>query len=155
MTTLLRQLREARTVPLPSAPMPSPVDLIQRDFGTFLLQERGLTQASVEQYLPVAGRFMRHRFPSGNIRLKKLCANDVADFVLHDTAERGRRSAQLTTTVLRSFLNFLFCDGRIAVKLAAAVPTVASDASLCAALFPIAVNFSSAPSAAAAAARCR
>ena len=125
MTALLRQLREARAVPLPSAPMPSPVDLIQRDFGTFLLQERGLTQASVGQYLPVAGRFVHHRFPSGNIRLKKLCANDVTDFVLHDTSERGRRSAQLTTTVLRSFLNFLFRDGRIAVKLAAAVPTVA------------------------------
>jgi len=105
--------------------MPSPVDLIQRDIGTYLLQEQGLTRASVGQYLPVAGRFVRHRFPSGNIRLKKLCANDVADFVLHGTSECGRRSAQLTTTVLRSFLNFLFHDGRIAVRLAAMVPTVA------------------------------
>src|SRR5262249_19094397 len=47
------------------------------------------------------------------------------DFVLKDTANRGRRSAQLMSTVLRGFLNFLFQKGRISTNLSAAVPSVA------------------------------
>ncbi len=125
MVALLRQLRQSQAIPLPAAPRHSPVDLIERDFGTFLLQERGLVAASVAQYRPVARRFLCRRFPNGNIRLKTLRANDVTDFVLDDTAKRGRRSAQLMTTVLRSFLLFLFQKRRIAINLAAAVPTVA------------------------------
>src|SRR5437879_2585942 len=81
--------------------------------------------ASVEQYLPVARRFLSHRFGGGKVELMKLSTKEVTDFVSQDTASRGRRSAQLMTTVLRSFLGFLLQEGRIATNLAAAVPTVA------------------------------
>ena len=124
MALLLRHLREDRVIPVPPLPT-SAIDLITRDFEHFLLQERGLIQDSVEQYLPVARRFLIHRFQNRSIRLKELRAKDVTRFVLQDTAKRGRRSAQLMTTVLRSFLRFLFQHGRIISNLAAAVPTVA------------------------------
>jgi integrase len=61
---------------------------------------------------------------SGRIYLKKLRAGDVTDFLLHDSSNRGQRSVQLTATVLRSFLNFLFQKRRIATNLAAVVPSV-------------------------------
>jgi len=124
MAVLLRHLREEHVIPI-SPLSTSAVDLIIRGFERFLLQERGLTPASVEQYLPVARRFLSHRFPTENVRLKKLCAKDVTEFVLQDTASRGRRSAQLMTTVLRSFLGFLLQQGRIDSNLAASIPTVA------------------------------
>jgi site-specific recombinase XerD len=126
MILLLRHLRQSHAVPVPPPPVArNDIELIERDYGKFLLQERSFMPASVGQYVPAARRFLFHRFPSGKVRLKKLRAKDITDFVLHDSANRGRRSVQLTAAVLRSFLSFLFQQGRIAPNLAAAVPTVA------------------------------
>jgi site-specific recombinase XerD len=101
------------------------IDFIQRDYGNFLLQQRGLVQASVTQYLRIVRCFLSNRFAEAETRLNKLCARDVSEFVLHHTSTRGRRAAQLMTTVLRSFLSFLFQEGRTPTNLAMAVPTVA------------------------------
>jgi site-specific recombinase XerD len=125
LAVLLRQLRQADIVPPPKAPALTPIDLIERDYGRFLRQERGFMSASVGQYLPVARRFLWRCFRDGKIRLKELCTKDVTDFVLQDSSTRGRRSAQFMTTVLRSFLNYLFQEGRTASNLAMAIPAVA------------------------------
>ena len=126
MTLVLRHLRESNITP-PASPRPprNDIERIERAYEDFLLNERSLLPASVEQYLPVAHRFLSHRFRSGKVWLKKLRASDVTDFVLHDSGNRGRRSAQLMATVLRSFLGFLLQQSRISSNLAAAVPTVA------------------------------
>jgi integrase len=63
-------------------------------------------------------------FPDEKLYLKKLQARHVVDFVLQDTSDRGRHSAELAATVLRSFLNFLFQKGRVAVNLAAVAPSI-------------------------------
>jgi site-specific recombinase XerD len=126
MTLVLRYLRQSNITPPPSPAAPrNDIELIERAYEDFLLNERSLVPASVEQYLPVARRFLSHRFGSGKVWLKKLRASNVTDFVLHDSSRRGRRSAQLMATGLRSFLSFLLQQGRISTNLAAAVPTVA------------------------------
>ena len=102
----------------------SDTDLLCAEYENFLLKERSLVPSSTENYIEVARRFLSERFPAGKIYLKKLHAGDVTDFLLHATANRGRRTVQLTATVLRSFLNFLFQKGRITTNLAAAVPSV-------------------------------
>lgn len=125
-TLLLRHLRQSQVIPIPPPPAArNDLEVIERDYGCFLLQERSFMPASVGQYVPAVRRFLSYRFPSGRVRLKKLRARDVSDFVLQDSANRGRRSVQLTAAVLRSFLSYLFQQGRIAANLAAAVPTVA------------------------------
>ena len=127
MTLVLRHLRETNVTPTASPQQPrSDIDLIEQDYEDFLLRERSLTPASVEQYLPVARRFLSHRFGRGGVRMKNLRASDVSDFVLHDSSNRGRRSAQLMTSVLRSFLGFLLQQGRICTNLAGVVPRVAA-----------------------------
>jgi site-specific recombinase XerD len=126
MTLVLRHLRQTNVTPAASPPaLRSDIDFIEQDYEAFLLHERNLVPGSVEQYLPVARRFLSHRFRNGKVWLKKLRASDVTDFVLQDTSQRGRRSAQLMASVLRSFLGFLLQQGRILTNLAAAVPTVA------------------------------
>lgn len=125
LAVLLRHLRQKDIIPPPVAPTAGPMDLIERDYGRFLRQERGFMSASVGQYLPVARRFLWHRFRGGTIRLKGLCTKDVTDFVLQDSSTRGRRSAQLMTAVLRSFLNYLFQEGRTATNLATSIPAMA------------------------------
>lgn len=118
LTLLLRHLREADVIPPPVAAALNPIDLLEREYGRFLRQERGFMPASVGQYLPVARRFLWRRFRDGKIRLHELRTKDVTDFILKDGSNRGRRSAQLMTSVLRSFLNYLFQEGRTASNLA-------------------------------------
>jgi site-specific recombinase XerD len=122
---LLDHLRQAGVIPMPAAPAPGPTDVIQRDYGRFLLQRRGLMPGSARQYLAVARRFLRYRSPGERFRPERLRPKDVTDFVVQDTSTRGRRSAQLMTVALRSFLNFLLQEGRVSANLAKVVPTVA------------------------------
>ena len=125
LALLLKHLRQLDVVPPPTPAPLTPIDVIERDYGRFLRQERGFMSASVGQYLTVARRFLWHRFRNGKIRLKELCTKDVSDFVLKDSSIRGRRSAQLMTSVLRSFLNYLFQEGRTANNFATAIPATA------------------------------
>lgn len=124
MTLLLQHLRKIKVVAPPLAATGSDIDLLVLDYESFLLGERSLMPSTTNVYLEVANRFLSHRFANGRVYLKKLQAKDIIDFVLHDTSNRGRRSAQLMATVLRSLLNFLFQKGRIEINLAAAVPSV-------------------------------
>jgi integrase len=124
MTLLLRLLRQAKVVAPPPLTNGSDLDLMILEYQGFLLSERSLMPSTTGKYLEIARRFLSRRFPDGKLYLKKLQARDVTDFVLHDTSNRGRRSAQLMSTVLRSFLSFLLQKGRIAINLAAVVPSI-------------------------------
>lgn len=121
---LLRHLRHLGVVPDPTAPA-SAIDFIERDFRHFLIHERGFVPASAAQYVPVARRFLRGRFPNEKVRLVQLCEKDVTEFVMRDSSVRGQRSTQLMATVLRSFLGYLFQEGRTRTNLAMVVPAVA------------------------------
>lgn len=125
LALLLQHLRQLDVIP-PPAPAPlTPIDMLEQAYGQYLRQERGFMSGSVGQYLTVARRFLWHRFRDGKIRLKELRTQDVSDFVLKDASIRGRRSAQLMTSVLRSFLNYLFQEGTTATNLATAIPATA------------------------------
>jgi integrase len=124
MTLLLRHLRQAKVVAPPPLTNGSDLELMILEYQGFLLSERSLMPSTTGKYLEAARRFLFRRFPDGKLYLKKLQARDVTDFVLHDTSLRGRRSAQLMATVLRSFLSFLLQKGRIATNLAAVVPSI-------------------------------
>jgi integrase len=117
---LLQHLRKLDVLP-PPTPVPlTPIDVMERAYGQYLRQERSFMSGSVGQYLTVA-----RRFRDGKIRLNELHTKDVSDFILKDSSIRGRRSAQLMTSVLRSFLNYLFQEGKTATNLAAAIPATA------------------------------
>jgi len=124
MTLLLQHLRQAELVAPPPLTDGSDLELMILEYQGFLLSERSLMPSTTGKYLEVARRFLSRRFPDGKLYLKKLQASDVTDFVLHDTSHRGRRSAQLMATVLRSFLSFLLQKSRIANNLAAVVPSI-------------------------------
>jgi site-specific recombinase XerD len=125
MKQLLGQLRKSQLIPASPPAEQGDIDRLELEYSTFLLQERAFAPASVQQYMVVMRRFLSDRFPNGKARLNNLCAKDVTDFVLHDTSNRGRRSAQLMAAVLRSFLGFLFQRGQIKINLVGAVPAVA------------------------------
>ncbi len=60
---LLRFLRDLGCIQaLPPRTDPTPVGNLTRDFGRHLSSERGLSQATLDNYLPIVRRFLIERF---------------------------------------------------------------------------------------------
>jgi site-specific recombinase XerD len=98
---------------------------IVREFSRYLIQERGLSAATVGNYVAVIDRFLTRRFGEGPVDLVAMQAHDLTDFILAQARRLAPKPAQLMVTALRSFLRFLYQRGHIAVDLGAVVPTVA------------------------------
>jgi len=126
LQSLLEQLRESGNIP---ALVPeiddSSLHLIERNFEQYLTQERGLSLATVINYLPFAQRFLSERFGTDAILLDELRSTDVTGFILRyaHTASPGR--AKLMVTALRVFFRFLHQRGDISTNLAECIPPVA------------------------------
>ncbi len=112
-----------------AAPAPKPCDslieIIKNSFSKYLKQERGLSQSTLDNYLPNVELFLIERFGKKNIVLDKLRSQDISRFILRHAHENSVGRAQLMTTSLRSFFSFLYQHGQIATNLSEAVPTVA------------------------------
>jgi site-specific recombinase XerD len=99
-------------------------DILNR-YETHLCTERGLVTDTIHRYLPFVDKFLLERFRGRPFLLKAVNASDISDFVLRHSHSMSVRTAQLMTTVFRSFFRFLFEKGELQADLAASVPTVA------------------------------
>lgn len=127
LVQLLHHLRQAGAIPSSCEVFSNdPVNRITRDYAHFLSHQRGLSQVTIDNYLPIARRFLETRFAAGKVCLNKLSVSDVTDFIVRDSSTFCPRRVQLATTALRSFLGFLVHEGKIAVNLAVSVPAVAN-----------------------------
>jgi len=126
LCSLLKWLREIQEV---KALLPeddnSELHSIECSFSRHLKQERGLSQATLHNYLPVIRCFLTERFDSDGVVLNEIDASDVTQFVLRYARTMSCRRAQLMTSALRGFFRFLYFRGDIASDLASSVPTVA------------------------------
>lgn len=124
---LLRFLRDLGCIRvLPPRTDPTPLGNLTRDFGRHLSSERGLSQATLDNYLPIVRRFLIERFESKPIQFDELRPVDIHRFIVSHAQTGSRRSAQLIVTALRSFLRFLRQRGEIATDLAGGVPGIAN-----------------------------
>jgi site-specific recombinase XerD len=123
----LRMLRESNLISAAPEKGPnSPVELLVQAYAKFLIEERGLSQITLGHRLPIVRGFLSGRFKSGRLCLNALQPRDINRFVVHAVRDQRRDHANLVTTTLRSFLDFLYQDGRLKTSLRAAVPAVAS-----------------------------
>jgi len=124
---LLEQLRNTGVIPAPiPASKHSALNQLEEDYSRYLTHERGLTAASVDNYLPIAHRFLTSRFGDGRLALEQLTARDVTRFVLEYIRTLSPKRAQLGVSALRSFFRFLCQRGEVGTNLAGAVPAVAN-----------------------------
>jgi site-specific recombinase XerD len=124
---LLRYLRRWGVIPGARRSVPdNPLDRITQDYAQFLLEQRGVSQRTVDNYLPIIRRFLEKSFAKGRVCLARLCVEDVVRFIVHYSSVVWPGNVQLTTSVLRSFLGFLTQEGKIKANLAASVPTAAN-----------------------------
>ncbi len=60
-------------------------DCIEKGFAQYLSQERGLSPATLANYIPMVRRFLSDRFNESTIRIDRLCPRDVTTFLLSYT----------------------------------------------------------------------
>lgn len=127
MRPILAYLRERGVSLQSSAEMTGrPVDVVIDSYRQYLLQERGLGQRTVSLYSNAVRLFVQSHLAADTINWKSLDAAKVTAFVVAHTPSQSRSLARITVTALRSFLGFLYVNGRIAQPLTSAVPSVAS-----------------------------
>src|SRR5215467_190047 len=120
----LRQVaRFSRWLPAAGEPVPaaSPAEVLLAGFGRYLAAERGLAAGTVGGYVSHARRFL-DGLPAG-AGLAGVCAKDVTEAVLCQSAAVSVSATQFFVAGLRSFLRFCFIEGQMPVDLSqAALP---------------------------------
>jgi site-specific recombinase XerD len=124
---LLQFLCRAGIIPDPSPKIRDTLrHRLEKEFAQYLVQERGLAQSSVVNYLVEIRCFLSDCEDRGIIQPTRFCSQDVTQFILRRANTASPRRAQLTVCALRVFFRFLLQRGEIQINLAAAVPTVAN-----------------------------
>lgn len=121
---LLDHLRDTGILPVPPLEIEdTPLGRVEREFARHLIEERGLSQSTVDKYLPPIRSFLGEHFGTDPLLLNELGPADVTRFLLRYFSSRRARSCMVTA--LRSFFRFLLLNGDITIDLADAVPRVA------------------------------
>jgi site-specific recombinase XerD len=125
---LRRFLAMLREIGLTAAKPPEPRNGQQRfidEYRRYLLQERGLAETSLLNYVPFAEQLLSSRFCQSDMNLSELTATDVTKFMRDRVHQLSPGRAKLLVTALRSFLRYLRHQGEISLDLARCVPPVA------------------------------
>jgi site-specific recombinase XerD len=123
---LLGHLREAGILPMPVVEVDdTPIGQMEREFGRYLVEQRGLSATTVQRQLPLIRWFLGERFGAGPLLLSELAVADVTRLVLRCCRPGTTRRGEAIVTALRSFFRFLRLRGDLAIDLAAAVPRAA------------------------------
>jgi site-specific recombinase XerD len=126
LRTLLQHLRQIGVIPAPTPAIDATeLSRVAQRFGGYLAQERGLSSATVINYLPEVRRFLSWRFAAGAIHLGELRVPDVTRFVSRHAHAFSPGRVKLILTALRSFFRFLRLRGDTALDLASSVLSVA------------------------------
>jgi site-specific recombinase XerD len=120
----LKHLREAEVIPHSASGKHNPLQQLETKLAQYLVEERGLARATVEQYLIETRRFLSDRFGTGPICFRELRVQDVTEFIVARAAVVSASTAKHAVTALRTLLRFLYQRGDIAMNLMASVPTV-------------------------------
>ena len=104
----------------------TPAERCTQQYEHHLREVRGLTEATILNYVPFIDRFLKDRFADGPVTLSCLRARDVVRFVQRQAPWLHQKRAKLMTTALRSFLRYAQYRGDVGMELAAAIPVVAN-----------------------------
>jgi len=124
---LLGYLRELGVTPRPVARVArTPLDELLERYRRYLVDERGLVEGTIDNYLHAARLFLLGRVgDDGRVELEGLRVADVTAFVTRECPRRGVGAARNLASALRSLLRFAYLEGLTAAPLAESVPRAA------------------------------
>jgi integrase/recombinase XerD len=124
---LLGYLREMGVAPRPVVSVArTPLDGLLERYRRYLVEERGLVEGTIDNYLHAARLFLSGRVgDDGRVELEGLRVADVTAFVSRECPRRGVGAARNLTSALRAVLRFAYLEGLIAMPLAESVPRAA------------------------------
>jgi len=122
---LLTLLRQAQVTPPCENLARTPAQRLVVRFRRYLVEERGLSEWTIDAYGRHVRRFVIHQFGAGTASVSQIRARTVLDYVqayahTHTPQDNGN-----AVTALRSFLRFLHYQGLIRADLASVIPPVA------------------------------
>ncbi len=123
---LLAHLRDGGIVRNVASVQKSALYDVEKDFAQYLRQERGIIQATAENYLRIARSFLSTCFGKGPLTLDELDPKQVIRFMVRRSEGMNPQSLHLVASGLRSFLRFLYQRGELVRDLAASIPKVAN-----------------------------
>ena len=97
---------------------------VESQYDAYLLKERGLSHSTRNLHHHVVHKLLSARFPSGNIDWSKVRFNDFVQFLTSEFARLRNRATQTAwLMILRSFVSYLFHEGRMPPGWDAALPS--------------------------------
>jgi integrase/recombinase XerD len=125
---LMAFLRAKRTIAQQKHPAPrlTPAERCTQGYERYLRDDRALAKATIINYVPFIGDFLKDRFGDEAVKLSCLRAADIIRFVQRRARHLHVKRAKLMTTALRSFFQYTRMRGQITLDLSAAVPIVAN-----------------------------
>lgn len=104
----------------------NPHQSLEEDFDRYLVEERGLSMATLINYRPFVQRFLSAQFGVKPVCFADLNAGNVIRFIQNQAPDLSPKRAGLMVSALRSFFRYLRHRGDIAIDLAACVPPIAN-----------------------------
>lgn len=101
-------------------------ECVENDFKRYLSQERGLSPATLANYLPFVHQLLVERFGNGPTEFANLRATDITRFVQRHARDHSPSRNGPMVAALRAFLQHLRHRSKIKTDLAACVPTIAN-----------------------------
>ena len=122
---LLTLLRKARVTPPCGDISRTPAQHLALRYRRYLVEERGLSDWTVDGYGRHIQRFVTYQFGAGAAPPSQIRARDVLEYVLRNARTHTPQQTKNVVTAVRSFLRFLHYQGLIRTDLASVVPAVA------------------------------
>lgn len=104
----------------------TPKQEIYNLYRFYILNDKGLSIKTLNQYWPFIERFLSRCFGNKSIDLSVLNEKDIINFIQHQAASLSIVRSKVAVNALRSFLRYAIFCGNIDATLINAVPTVAA-----------------------------
>jgi site-specific recombinase XerD len=121
---MLAMLREKGVLKKRKAAASNALSKVTAEFQRYLSEERGLSPATLLNYVPVIEQFLSESFRDETPNVRLLCASDITKFVVHQAHRLSPVRAGLVVTALRSFFRYLRQRGKVSIDLSGCVPAV-------------------------------
>lgn len=119
---LIKMLRDQGKL-VQNAPPPTVIDIAIQQFTSHLRDTCGFAEATCRRHSYYIRRFLEYKFGNGRLHLKRICRDDLMNFVGGYAKQSMPGAAQAVAAALRQYLRLLQQQGVCNEVLVASVPT--------------------------------